>query len=65
MDTPRQSRINEMDSLLFPARSQYMSQYQNCDRYQRLETRKTSIFNFYQNRKHKVDNHLKQDTAAG
>ena len=28
-----------------------MSQYQNCDHYQQLETRKTSIFNFYQNLK--------------
>ena len=28
-----------------------MSQYQNCDRYKLLATRKTSISNFYQNLK--------------
>ena len=28
-----------------------MSQYQNCDQYQQLATRRTSIFDFYQNLK--------------
>ena len=40
----QKSEKKKLIKKIFAARSQYMSQYQNCDHYQQLGKRNTSIF---------------------